>query len=193
MRTVLASLTLLIILIAGPVWAQQSCLTDSSQGEVISTMRVAVNLGGSGKHSNTVALEVMVLRTRDGMIQYSINPGSFRFYGDPLEIDKYSTRDIFRLAEQAAIARGIMEGYTECTPDCKAVTVRVCQAACVSRSGSGLETKFESCDPTACCVRTYQVCCPDGSGTPVTRLVAIEGGQCGVSGADSGDCESICW
>lgn len=200
MKTVLFPLILLITIFSGSAWAQESsCITNDPTVQIIDTLKAVIVLPGSGELNkgqqggSHIALEFLVTRTRDGQINYSIVPNSFHFEGDPAVIDAMGTRELFRMAEQAAIAQGVMAGYTQCGPDCKAVTVKVCQTACVRRIGTGLETRFEPCDPNACCTRTYQVCCPDGSGAPVTRLLSVEGAKCGATGGAGADCESICW
>ncbi len=198
MKKVIVPLILLITIFSGVAWAQQtSCIANDPTATVIDTVRAVITLPGEfnknqqgGSH---IAFEFIVTRTSDGQINYSIAPNSFVFEGDPATIDAMGTRDLFRLAEQAAIAQGVMAGYTQCGPDCKSVTVKVCQTACVRRVGHGLATRFEACDPSACCTRTYQVCCPDGSGAPVTRLLSVEGAKCGGVGGTTGDCESVCW
>lgn len=201
MKYVFTSLLLLIAAISVPAWSQQSCIGNDPTATTIDTLHVVVGLGkfpGSDDGSSRtvgaqVALTVVVERTSSGIVRYSLLASSAQFSGDPEVIDSYSTRDIFRLAEQAAIAQGIMKGYTACTPDCRSVTVKVCQNACISRIGHGVQTHFEVCDPSACCTRTYQVCCPDGPNSPVTKLIGVEGATCNVAGPGTMPCESICW
>lgn len=201
MKYVFTSLLLLVAALSIPARAQISCIGNDPTATAIDTFQVTVGLGkqpGSGDGSNrtsgaSVALTVFVERTSSGHIRYSLLASSVQFSGDPEIIDSYSTRDIFRLAEQAAIAQGIIKGYTPCTTDCRAVTVKVCQNACVSRVGHGTETRFEVCDPMACCTRTYQVCCPDGPNSPVTKLIGVEGATCAPTGPGVTSCESICW
>lgn len=202
MKTVLLSLFLLIIAGTAPAWSQEaSCPGDDPTFTRLDTLHVTLELGYPNGHQDSdkeaskghITLEVFVDRSSNGQIRYSINPMSLQFTGeDGGVIDAYSTREIFRLVEQAAIAQGILEGYTPCTPDCRSVTVNVCQNSCVSRSGQGVNTSFAICDASACCTRTYQVCCPDGAGAPVTRLVSVTGAHCDTM-TGPGQCESICW
>ncbi len=201
MKTAITSLLLLVSVLSTVALSQQTtCPSNDPTLHVIDTIRTSVQFPGpggelsKGQQGNTgvATFEIMVYRTGDGPVQYSILPNSFRFAGDPVAIDGMGTREIFRMAEQAAIAQGILAGYTVCTQDCQAVTVRVCQTACVRRIGSGIDTRFEPCDPNACCIRTYQVCCPDGAGAPVTHLLSVEGAQCAGGVGGGGECESVC-
>jgi hypothetical protein len=64
----------------------------------------------------------------------------------------------------------------------------VIASGCVHRSGLDTNTRFEPCSLTSCCIRTYAVCCPNGTSSPVITLLSSQITGC----SPSGYCESTC-
>jgi hypothetical protein len=102
-----------------------------------------------------------------------------------------STQMLFDLLAQAAIGRGMSAGYSVCAESCTSNVARISLPACVRRLGQGTGTRFESCDPGSCCLRTYAICCSDGLGAPRLTLVGSMSSGCSAGSIGSG-CEPVC-
>lgn len=141
-----------------------------------------------------VDVEVIINRTSTGRIDYVLNTNSIRCTGDCAGvIDNIPTGQLFGMLSQLAVAQGISNGYTACGPNCSTPTItKVYQSLCVSRTGSGNGTHFESCDVTAWCEKEYAVCCPPGaSGPSITLIGTTANGSCGI-GPNGQPCETTC-
>lgn len=139
-------------------------------------------------------IQVIVYRTSTGRIDYVLNPNSIRCTGDCAGvIDNIPTGQLFGMLSQLAVVQGISNGYTTCGPNCSAPTItKVYQSLCVSRTGTGSGTRFQSCDVTATCEKEYAVCCPPGaSGPSITLIGTTVVGNCGA-GSNGIQCETTC-
>lgn len=144
------------------------------------------------KSNGQITLEIFIWRVQNGGIVYSIDPNSITFSGDGSVIDSMSTQMIFDLLVQAAIGQGLNAGYSSCSNgSCENNLVRISLPSCVKRTGRGVDTRFVSCEPESCCLRTYALCCPLGSTAPVLHLVGMQGNGCSGASIGSG-CESLC-
>lgn len=182
--TIQTSLT--IASVAEPVIADTAVVVDSS------SVSSGVSFRTKGKSNGQITLDICIWRTATG-ITYSIPLNSIRFSGDGSAIDSMSTATLFDLMAQAAIGQGFAEGYSTCPQVCGSGFVHVVLPACVRRLGKGLDTKFESCVPGACCDRTYSLCCPNGGTAPYVELVGASGADCPAGdAANGGTCESLC-
>ncbi len=178
--------SLAIASIDEPVIADPAIVVDSS------STGSGISYRTKGKSNGQITLDICIWRTQTG-ITYSIPLNSIRFSGDGSAIDSMPTATLFDLMAQAAIGQGFAEGFTTCPPVCGGTFVHVVLPACVRRLGKGLDTKFESCVPDACCDRTYSLCCPNGGTAPYVELVGAAGADCPAGdAANGGDCESLC-
>jgi hypothetical protein len=168
----------------GETYKDSSFVGDTSQPEDSSSY-------GTKPKSSGVGIEVTVWRV-NGQVIYSVDPRMLTFSGDGPTIDSMRTMDLFNLMAQVIIGQGLSNGYSTCTGTCRENLVKVSFPACVARVGSGVNTRFESCNPGECCVRTYAVCCSDGSNAPFIQLVGSSGSACSGSGPSGTNCESTC-
>lgn len=170
---------------------------------VIATFWVNLQVGGQGgqlladekeKKECSIGMEIVVYRTSTNRIDYVLNTSSIRCTGDCAGvIDAIPTGQLFGMLSQLAVAQGITNGYTACGPSCSTPTVtKVYQSLCVSRTGSGNGTHFQSCDITASCEKEYAVCCPPGASGPSITLIGVTPtGSCGI-GPNGLPCETTC-
>lgn len=178
--------SLSIASIDDPAVADTTVAVDSSSADT------SISYRAKGKSNGQITLDICIWRTETG-ITYSIPLNSIRFSGEGSAIDSMPTATLFDLLAQAAIGQGLAAGYSTCPRVCGTGFVHVVLPACVRRSGKGLDTKFESCVPDACCDRTYSICCPDGGTTPYIELVGAAGADCPAGdAANGGTCESLC-
>lgn len=141
-----------------------------------------------GLSVSQVIHDICVWRTSTGRVDYVVKTESIRFVGNCPDADGISTADLFDLLAQADISQGIALGYTPCGISCDDTeTSRVYADACVQRVGSGCSTQFAVCVGSGYCGRHYNVCCPNGPGAPVLRLLSTEAPVCAGVG-----CESTC-
>lgn len=141
-----------------------------------------------GASVSQVIHDICVWRTSAGRVEYVINVESIRFSGNCADADSISTADLFDLLAQADISQGIALGYATCGDLCgDTETTRVYEDACVQRVGSGCATQFTVCAGSGFCSRRYNVCCPNGPGSPVLRLLSTDAPACTGFG-----CESTC-
>ncbi len=208
----LAATVCALVLVSSMAYAQApSCVASDPTAVPVDTIRTTLTIappdstsgdsstaadqpkGGAlrakAKSNGQITLEICIWRTQMGIV-YSITPSSFTFGGDGSVIDSLLTSTIFDLASQTAIGQGIVKGYSTCSADCSNNIVLVQVPSCVQRTGGGISTQFISCETGSCCMRSYNVCCPDGSGAPTLQLVGTSGGGCGASSGSG--CESLC-
>lgn len=205
MKTALATL-FAILFLSGAAFAQTSCLSQNATAVPIDTVQATIALapatetprgdtstsidGGTYKTGTTgIIVDLVYFRVGD-RIECGVTAESIRFNGiDPDKIDSLSTMELFNLISQVALGQALNNGYTGCSNTCRN-TFRVNLPACVERNGRGLETRFSSCRPGYCCTRIYSLCCPDGSTSPVVKLIGTEnGGDCAGVGPT---CQSTC-
>lgn len=169
---------------------------------VVGSFWVTLTLSSENKGTDLLAdgskcqteLEFIVYRTSTGRIDYVLNPNSIRCTGNCVGvIDNIPTGQLFGMLSQLAVAQGISNGYTACGPNCSTPTItKVYQSLCVSRTGTGGGTRFQSCDVTATCEKEYAVCCPPGaSGPSITLIGTTVVGNCGA-GPNGIQCETTC-
>ncbi len=113
----------------------------------------------------------------------SISPGSILFSGDVTLLSSLSMADLFQKIAEESIRRAVAAGSIPCTPSCGGNFIRVSLPACVRPIGLGNLISLVACQPITCCVKTYSVCCPNGSSSPQVQLVASDcpgcsGGEC---------------
>ncbi|HVZ38531.1 MAG TPA: hypothetical protein VHI13_04590 [Candidatus Kapabacteria bacterium] len=110
--------------------------------------------------------------------------------------DNMSTKEIFDLIGQVAVAETVQKGLLNCVTSCVLgqPLTRVIVPACVHRDGKGIETHFKACDETSACIREYLVCCPVDALFPTIQmtLCSIVNGIAGGCNADGTGCESTC-
>ncbi|MDB5034734.1 MAG: hypothetical protein JWQ98_1975 [Chlorobi bacterium] len=121
-----------------------------------------------------------------GQTGISIPPGSIEYIGDPNLINAMSTADLFDLIGQDAVKEALANGTIPCSVLGVALQVKVSQAGCVIRYGTGESTHFVACND-ACCLKTYTVTCSPLGVAPLIQLVSAESNGC-----SGGDCESTC-
>lgn len=141
-----------------------------------------------------VMFEVIFYRTSNNRTDYVVNTGSIRAVGDCAGvIDNIPTGQLFGMLSQVAVAQGVANGYTVCGPSCSTPTItKAYQSLCVTRTGSGNATHFESCDVAAWCEKEYAVCCPPGaSGPSITLIGTTMTGSCGI-GPNGTPCQTTC-
>jgi len=186
MKRAFLALAFLLLLAISARAQTPSCL-DSGES-VVDTLHLQVSFSTSSS-SASIAVEAFVGRTLSGRTDYIINTSSIKFSGDGSGINSKSTLQIFDMIAMATVSQGISQGLTNCPTSCTNPTVtKVITSGCVHRSGSDTNTHFEPCSPTSCCVRTYSVCCPNGTGSPVITLLSSQSSGC----TPNSYCESTC-
>jgi len=147
--------------------------------------------GTKPKNTGDVIIDVYVWSI-GGKTVYNPNLGGMRFSGSDEAVDGMSTMDLLNLIAQVTVGQGLAENYSVCGATCGSV-VKVAYPSCISRTGSGLNTRFESCGGDGCCIRTYSLSCPDGSGAPYIKLLgSSSSATCTGSGPSGGACVSTC-
>jgi hypothetical protein len=137
----------------------------------------------------TVNWQVIVTRSTEGLIDYTVDVTTIRLSGEDGAINQLPTLMIFDAVGKTTVAQGVAKGYTPCPVSCDLPsTARVKEQGCVTRNGQGAATQFLPCADSGCCTRTYTVCCPDGATMPVITLVRSEGAAC----TGLGGCQSTC-
>ncbi len=189
MKRALQALVLLLLLPI-PVLSQSMPCSDP-ENTIIDTVKAELDVA-SGSSSSTIMWEYLVERTSTNQISFRIAVPSIRFSGDSTWVNSATTVQIFDLIAMATVSNGVSMGTPTCPSSCGAPSyASVVQPSCVERSGSGSSTQFTSCPSSGCCIRTYSVCCPNGSGSPVIMLVSSQNSGCSGIGP-SGNCSSTC-
>ena len=216
MKVVLATLSLLLALTVSVFAQGGGCLSGGSGAVKVDSFQVDLTFGGDapsqystgGDASSTgstgsggakissasktasghVIVDVSVWSIQ-GRPAISISDGTVEYKGDPTILGNTTAAELFRMLTQAAIGQAVARGDIACTPDCNTTngTVQIIQPACVHREPSYDGMNFVSCDGYACCVKTYMVCCPDGSSSPVVKEISSKS-----SGCVDPKCESTC-
>ncbi|MEO5931826.1 MAG: hypothetical protein ABIR47_17970 [Candidatus Kapaibacterium sp.] len=165
-----------------------------SDGSLLPSMVVRLDSSGSAstplyatkaKTKGQVSFEGFYLSVR-GQTGISIPPGSIAYIGDPAVINAMSTADLFDLIGRDAVKEAIANGTIPCSALGLPIQVKVSQAGCVIRYGTGEATHFVACND-ACCLKTYTVTCSAIGDAPRIELVSAESNGC-----SGGDCESTC-
>jgi len=205
MKTATA-IVLAFIALTSAAFSQTRCVQNDPAAVRVGTMTTTVVFPSSTQNeevfkdstsyatkpkSSGVGFEITVWRI-NGQTIYSVDPRTMTFNGDGPTIDSMKTLDLFNLIAQVVVGQGLSNGYSSCTGTCRENLVKVSLPACVERVGSGVNTRFEWCNPGDCCVRTYAVCCSDGTNAPFITLVGSSGSTCTGSGPTGGRCESTC-
>lgn len=174
----------LLLVLSVRCWSQTSYCVDQN-ATPIDSISVDVALGSSSQ----IISEIWVTRSAGGQIQYVVNPQLIYFSGDGSKVDAMSTTQIFDLVAQAAVSEGISLGYTSCPGSCTSPATAIVRIpACVLRTGTGILTHFTVCSGSGCCVRVYDVCCPNGAGAPSVTLSSSSSPGC----SPTSGCESTC-
>jgi hypothetical protein len=174
-----------LLLLAISTWAQTPACSDSET--VVDTTHVELSF--STTTSRTIAWEVVIERASSGRIDAVINPTSIKFSGDCSGLNTMPTSQIFDVIAMATVSQEVGSGYMTCSASCASPTItKIYLPACVHRAGTDADTHFESCSPNSCCTRTYSVCCPNGTGSPVITLISSQSTGC----TPNSYCESTC-
>jgi|GEM_PF-2585693 len=165
-----------------------------SGAEITDSVEVELTVSGQGGGTAQAIWEILAYRTTSGQVNYMIDPASISFKGDASVINALTTQQIFDLIGMATVSEGVAIGATPCPSSCLTPSyATVVQPSCVSRTGTGESTSFESCYSSGCCVRVYSVCCPNGQGMPQVVLISSQSPGCsGASGYGPGPCTSTC-
>jgi hypothetical protein len=175
----------------------QSADTVPSSTDSLADSSTAPTSGGDlygtkPKNTGDVIIDVYVWSI-GGKTVYAPNLNAMTFSGSDQAIDDMSTMDLLNLIAQVSVGQGLAHNYSTCGGTSTSNQVKVAYPSCISRVGSGLNTRFESCGGDGCCIRTYAVCCPDGSNAPYIKLIgASSSATCGGTGASGGACVSTC-
>jgi|GEM_PF-1921755 len=207
------ALITLFVALSLPAFSQGTgCLTQDSSAVLIDAFKVDLTLTGNDQQSSTVdapiipedrppemkasgkggigsghvIVDVSVWNVQ-GRPVIAISNGTVDFKGDPVAVEKMSASEIFAMLTQAAIGQGLGRKSLSCTAECGGYLVEVVQPACVSREMTESGMVLKTCNLSDCCVKTYMVCCPTGSASPVIKEVSSKGSGCTSSG-----CESTC-
>lgn len=172
-----------LLLLATSTWAQTPpCLEADT---VVDTVQLQLSLSTT-EH---LVWDFYLGRAASGRMEYAINPASIKFSGSCSNLNTMSTSQIFDMIATATVSQGVGLGFTTCPSSCTSPSItKVFVPGCVHRSGSDADTRFEPCPSTPCCVRTYSVCCPNGTGSPVITLLSSQSSSC----TPSSYCESTC-
>lgn len=188
----------LLLLAAISAVAQTPCAPHPSDRAAILigsfTVRVdiAQTAGVSGKTGKkgtkcTVEQLICVWRASNGQVDLIGDPATVKMTGTCLT-DLPAT-ELFQLLGRSAVAKAVALGHIQCSPTCTGqAAARYLTVTCVSKSGSGIQTKFGPCT-TIQCVRSYTVCCPNGTGAPIINRAPADNGGCGSTPVG---CQSAC-
>lgn len=162
-------------------------------GTFTNTITLSVSSTGSKKgdtkkgDKTNIVNNVFVWRTSTGNTDYGVDVSSIRVAsGDGTALDGVSTLQLFDMIAQSAVSTGISLGFALCHPVCTdAANSSVFSSACVTRTGSGLSTRFTPLDGSGNCVRSFSVCCPVGPATPSIRLLSSDSPGCAAVGGQS--------
>ena len=175
-----------LLLLAISTWAQLPMCSESET--IIDTTHVELSFSTTASKS-VYAWDIVIERTNAGRIDAAIDPTTIKFSGDCSGLNAMSTSQIFDMIAMTTVSQEVGQGYITCPSSCvNPVITKIYLPACVHRSGSDSTTRFESCSPTSCCVRTYSVCCPNGTGSPVITLLSSQSSGC----TPNSYCESTC-
>jgi len=132
------------------------------------------------------ASQIITLWSVGGGTDYVLDPDSLTFSGDGTWLNQNSAVTLFDLLAKAAVAQGVVLGYTPCAVSCNpgSVTVHAYTPSCVRRVGTGISTLIVAQDPSVLCMREFMVCCPTGVTAPQVTPMLHEGTTCsgGVNG-----------
>lgn len=170
-------LSLVLSLLPLCLTAQAVICGDASGGVLAkSTFEATLQYANS---SAVVVFDVTTFRTASGQIGHAVDPKTIRFTGEDAAVDGSTTAQIFDLIAKSGIAKGLALGYPACPIPCEApVVVTFGFPSCVTRTGLGVGTTFDSCG-TGCCIRYYTVCCPSGVQSPSITLLRVDTKPCG--------------
>lgn len=102
-----------------------------------------------------------------GRIDYVGDINSVLTSGNEGIADSTGTADVFEMLSYATAATGLSLGYSRCETNCnKASIVRVLQAVCVKRTGSGSATRYSACGEPSYGHSEFSVCCDTSTGEP---------------------------
>ncbi len=152
----------------------------------VDSFDVEIPPGGTSTLGTDVGSEWTVItgRSATGQSVFVVDPASFTFTTGGGTIDISSNAELFSLFAQMTALEAAARGYyVYGSPE----PLRVTQASCVKRTGSGLGTEFSACG-SGCCWRDYIVELVNGS--PVLTLVGAGGDDCEVGLPV--ECESTC-
>jgi hypothetical protein len=139
---------------------------------------------------NQVASIIILWRVSSGgdTITVELDPANITITGCDI-IDTMSTPELFEQLAQTAIAQGLAQGIIPCSSSCSTGPItRVLTPACVTRAGTGCDTRFASCDTMLQAIHDYRVCCPIDTGNATIVLVFSTSPNC----VDP-ECESTAW
>lgn|GEM_PF-3701667 len=158
-------LTGLILLCSSANAEQLDCVTPGSVPVDTVTMTTAVvdlDPGVLFKKAPThqIIYEVIVMRNPNGQTDLRVDIGSIRFTGNGDEVNLLGTDQILgTVGGSATVQLALGMGIIDCTGQLSSQRVRVVQAECGERVGSGLLTHFVPCTGAGCSVRQYTVQC----------------------------------
>ncbi len=210
MRIALTTLSL-ILAFAAPAISQYHgtpCLPGGDPATLVDAFTVTLDISGNteaasgGGAVTTPPGGEMGNTSKDKKVQFqvdvavwnvqgrpviAISTGEVGFEGDPAGVEKMPASEIFTMLTQAAIGQAVGRKSLRCTAECGGYLVEVVQPACVFREITERGMVLKTCNLSDCCVKTYMVCCPTGSGSPVVKEVSSKSSGCTSSG-----CESTC-
>ncbi len=184
MKKIILLLALMTVLLSLESNGQTLSCSNSTP---VTTIKVETYLQ-SGDRITQVVHDVVVTRTSNGEIIHKINTESIMFAGSAALVNETSTVALFDALSSSTVRQAAMVGFPSCPASCTApAMVRVEVPACVTRSGSGLETRFMSCGVQECSWRMFSLCCPNGSAQPNVNFIdRSRATQCGAT------CENSC-
>ncbi len=190
MKNVLATLILLAT-ISLTASAQGLVFLPDPSATLIGTFMVQVGItrdanGNPMKASQATGRDVITaigsFRSANGTVSYQIVSPEIHFTGtDGALIDQVSTPLLYAWLSQAAIEEGTARGFTSAPGCASPAVVSTFAEACVTRTGSGINTHFEPCGTDNYARWSYEVCTPQGSTTPSISFIGFGryGAACG--------------
>lgn len=183
------------LVLSASAWAQTGSPLPNDPGAVVlGTFTVSTNnnlvtssgtnIAGkprakvSQKPNGDVIAELTFMRNSVGKIVYMINTPSIRIVtaGDDM-----TTASIYNALATAAVAKGTDLEITGCASSASSVVTTVWANSCVTRTGSGAETRFAVANPNLVSSRDFNVLC-ETAGPWVTMTGVTDPGCTGGSG-----------
>jgi len=173
----------LSLVFSTPVLSQQNPTHPTDPyAQLIGTTTVTVVIPDNAGKVNDARVDISFFLTSGNKVDYVMDARSVTITGsgNGSGVDAMSTKDLFSLLSQAAVAQGVALGFTPCSSVCSSAPAdltRLYHSTCVMRTGMGLGTHFEPYGVTYG-TRDFMVCCPSGPGSTVVNLITWTGGTC---------------